>query len=248
MKIKIDHITKKYEKSIIFRDLCYEFNIENSVTALLGPNGAGKTTFMKLISGILCQHSGSIQVIDSDSEISDSYVEWAHKNIAYLSPDERYLSFKNNGIDNILYFGIIKGVDKKTILQNLEIFMQHIECKSYINKRIEQLSTGQKKVIKLLSIFCTGLPILLLDEPTVGLDIDTREILIEMISLLSNCSNNKVIISTHDLDFAASISSNQIYIYNGEIKLEHSGKNSVDELKEQYELMKKSDEKGKSKC
>ena len=238
MIIKLDHITKKYDKTTIFNDVSYEFKIENSVSALLGPNIAGKTTFMKLISGILCQQNGNILVTDENLDNKDSYVEWAHRNIAYLSPDERYLSYKNNGIDNILYFGIIKGIDKKIILQNLETFMQHIDCKSYINKRIEQLSTGQKKVTKLLSVFCTGLPILLLDEPTVGLDIDTRETLINVIKMLNSFSNNKLLISTHDIEFAATISEHQIYMYNGQIKLDHSGKHSIDELKMRYDKMK----------
>lgn len=238
MIIKLEHVYKRYSKSEIFQDFTHEFIIDNSVLAILGPNGAGKTTLMKLISGIVCQYKGEIKVLKNELGNNKTYIEWAHKNISYLSPDERYLSFKNNCIDNILYYGIIKGIDSQVIMQNLNDFMKYIDCQSYIHKRIEQLSTGQKKVIKLLSVFCTGIPILLLDEPTVGLDVDTREILIQVIKIMINISKSTIIISTHDLEFASSISTKQIFIFDGEVKGIQAMIATTEELKIQYNMYK----------
>lgn len=234
MLIEMKNIYKKYGKEIIFNDLNFKFYIDGSITAILGPNGAGKTTFLKLISGILTPYKGELVLLEDNKNINEAYITWAHQNIAYLSPDERYLSFKNSAFDNILYYGMIKGVDKQIILKNLNDFTKYINCNNYMNKRVEQLSTGQKKVIKILSIFSTGLPILLLDEPTIGLDVDTRETLITLINKLSNMSNSTVMVSTHDLEFASKISNKQIFIFDRKIKKEQKGVHSLNELKEDY--------------
>lgn len=144
MKIKMDNVSKKYGNKIILEKLNFELILDNRLISLLGPNGAGKTTIMKLLSGIVCPYKGRIIVQDEDNQNID-YLKWAQEHVAYLSPDERYLGYKNTAIDNILYYGIIKGIDKTLILTNLERFSSQIESKGLLEKRIEEMSTGQKK-------------------------------------------------------------------------------------------------------
>lgn len=90
-------------------------------------------------------------------------------------------------------------------------------------------------MIKLLSIFCTGLPVLFLDEPTTGLDIDTKEDLIKMIKELSKSMKSTILISSHDLEFIANLADAHMFIFNGAIKgfVEHT--NNEKELKLMYE-------------
>lgn len=221
-KICFENVKKKYGKTVVLNNLNLQIDLNNRIISLLGPNGAGKTTLMKLLSGILFFDSGNISLNDDvNSQIAEgkSYIQWANKNIAYLSPDERYLSFKNTAQNNIIYYSALKGISREIVNSNIIKFANLLDCVQILDRRIEELSTGQKKIVKLLSVFCTGLPVLLLDEPTLGLDVDMKEKLIQCILLLKENADCTVLISSHDLDFVSRVTNKHYFIFQGEIKV-----------------------------
>ena len=239
--IEFKNVQKKYDKKIVFEDMNLSINLNGEIISLLGPNGSGKTTLLKMIAGILFCNKGDITYYDSDQikKIeNEKYIRWANENVAYLSPSERYLSYKNTSRDNILYYSLLKGIPKKKVEENMQKFCRILDCEYLLDQRIEELSTGQKKIIKIISVFCTDLPILLLDEPTLGLDVDAKENLLDCIRLLVDNTKCNVIISSHDLDFVSRITYKHIFIFEGKIKEVIENKIEYSELLKKYKEIK----------
>ena len=165
-QIVFNNVQKKYDKKIVFDNMNLNIDLNGEIISLLGPNGAGKTTLLKMIAGILFCNQGEIAYYDNVSSKKiegEKYIKWANENVAYLSPSERYLSYKNTARDNILYYSFLKGIPKKKVIENMDEFCSMLNCSHLLDQRIEELSTGQKKIVKIISIFCTDLPVLLLD-------------------------------------------------------------------------------------
>ena len=240
-KIEFKNVQKKYDKKIVFEDMNLSINLNGEIISLLGPNGSGKTTLLKMIAGILFCNIGDIIYYDNDQikKIeNEKYIRWANENVAYLSPSERYLSYKNTSRDNILYYSFLKGIPKKKVEEKMQKFCRTLDCEYLLDQRIEELSTGQKKIIKIISVFCTDLPILLLDEPTLGLDVDAKENLLDCIRLLVDNTKCNVIISSHDLDFVSRITYKHIFIFEGKIKEVIENKIEYSELLKKYKEIK----------
>ena len=240
-QIVFNNVQKKYDKKIVFDDMNLNIDLNGEIISLLGPNGAGKTTLLKMIAGILFCNQGEIAYYDNVSSKKiegEKYIKWANENVAYLSPSERYLSYKNTARDNILYYSFLKGIPKKKVTENMDEFCSMLNCSHLLDQRIEELSTGQKKIVKIISIFCTDLPVLLLDEPTLGLDVDARENLLECVQTLVNNTNCRVIISSHDLDFVSKITYKHIFIFEGKIREIIDHKIEYNELLKKYKEIK----------
>lgn len=220
-KICFKKVQKQYGSTTVLNDFDIQIDLDNTIISLLGPNGAGKTTLLKLLAGILFCNDGNISMTDESNSKKiegKAYIKWANENIAYLSPDERYLSFKNTARDNIIYYSMLKGRPRDLVKSNIVKFSNSLDCEELLDRRIEELSTGQKKIIKLLSVFCTELPVLLLDEPTLGLDVDMKEKLIHCILILKENTESTVLVSSHDLDFVSRVTNKHYFLFKGELK------------------------------
>lgn len=209
MEICFQGLEKKYGKEIVLDhiDLCFPVN--KTIISFLGPNRIGKTTIMKLLAGILLPTAGAITVSDH----CDEYDHWAREHVAYCSSDDRYLSYKLTGLDNIVRYGVLKGIDRKTVLSNLKQYTKDLNVDSFLNKRVEQMSTGQKKMIKVLSVFACGYPILILDEPTNGLDEEARQNLIESLIVMKNKTSCTLFVSSHDFEFVHRITDTHLFMF-----------------------------------
>lgn len=226
---------KKYGKEVVLDHLDLRFPLSKGIISFLGPNGIGKTTIMKLLAGILLPTAGSITVTDG----LDPYDGWAREHVAYCSSDDRYLSYKLTGIDNIVRYGVLKGVDRKTILSNLEKYAEILHFDSFLNKRVEQMSTGQKKMIKVLAAFCCGYPVLILDEPTNGLDEEARQNLIDALIAMKKTTPCTLFVSSHDFEFIHRITDTHLFMFGKdrvEMRTLHDA--SLEQLQSAYHAIK----------
>lgn len=232
MNIVVDHVDKFYGKKKVLNDFSTTFEIsKGNIYGLVGPNGAGKTTLMKTITGLLGYSNGKIKV-DNDTE--NNYIKWCKGNIAFIPAGERGLRNKNNVYDNVMYYGVLKGKELSIVKKNYDYFADLLNFNQFSSCRIEQLSTGQKKKAGILCGLCCDLQVLILDEPSSGLDIDAMTELKSMLENLSKQYKTTIIISSHDTDLLSSIANKYVFIFNGENVYETEANLEYSELKQIY--------------
>lgn len=234
-RISLKNAGKKIGKKQIVECI----NMDISITppkryGFVGPNGSGKTTTMKLISGLYYPNEGRVEIDNT----SIKYDKWAKGNVAYIPAGERGLFYKNTVYDNAMYYGITKGSSPEKVIKNISFFSKKLRITNLLNRRVEQLSTGQKKKAQLLCAISTGKSVLLLDEPSLGLDLDSS---IELQSILTDVFetlNTTIFISSHDVDFLSEIVDNYYFIFDGTIKSFISTNYNTKQLKQEYYRLK----------
>lgn len=203
MKLLLDNVSKKYGNKYALKDLTIEFS--NGVYGILGANGAGKTTLINIITGILKQTSGNVKLDGRD--IKDMGTEYLDK-IGYLPQYPQF--YPNFRVKEFLkYMCSIKDVPKKKEKEILPDIVEEVNLKEHVNKKIGELSGGMRQRLGIAQAILNDPDILILDEPTAGLDPGER---IRFRNIISNIAKNRmVLISTHivsDIEYIA----NQVVI------------------------------------
>lgn len=203
MKLLLDSVSKKYGKKYALKDLTIEFT--NGVYGILGANGAGKTTLINIITGILQQTSGQVRLDGRD--VKDMGTEYLDK-IGYLPQyPQFYPNFRVK--EFLIYMCSIKGVPKKKAKAILPQIVEEVNLREHIDKKIGELSGGMRQRLGIAQAILNDPNILILDEPTAGLDPGER---IRFRNIISNIAKNRmVLISTHivsDIEYIA----NQVVI------------------------------------
>lgn len=186
--INISNLSFGYKKnSNIFSDLNIELSAGN-IYGLLGKNGAGKTTLIKIIIGLLFPQNGSCEVLDFIPRKREP--EFLNK--IYYIPEEIY----SPSIKIQRYADLIFPFYPKFDKIKFDSFLEELEINS--NKKFTELSYGQKKRVYLAFGLASNCELLILDEPTNGLDIPTKRIFRKMLASSIN-EDNTIIISTHQV-------------------------------------------------
>ncbi|MDL2302481.1 ABC transporter ATP-binding protein, partial [Lachnospiraceae bacterium OttesenSCG-928-D06] len=207
--ITINNINKKYKNKQVLFDFSLKIEDEkNSIYGLVGPNGAGKTTILKVITGLLEYTSGTIEV---EGELD--YWKWCHNNIVLVPAGERGLRYKNTVYDNVLFFSAMKGVAEKIVIDLIHKYAKILKFTDFLNRRVETLSMGQKKKAMLLCGLCTDMKIIIMDEPSNGLDVDAQIEMKLLIKKISDECNRTFIVSSHDLDFLSDVANHYIFMF-----------------------------------
>lgn len=216
--IKIKNIVKKYDDFTALKGISFELE-PGSITGLLGPNGAGKTTTLRILSGYLYPDEGEIEVMGRKFSPTPEF----KKLIGYI-PENNPLYDDFEVSQYLEWIAEIYSKDKHSVKKIIE------ECylTDVIGKQISTLSKGYKQRLSLAKALLNSPPILLLDEPTTGLDPNqarnTRE-------LIKNIKKDKtILISTHILTEVEYLCENAIIINKGEIAAD--GK--IDNIVENY--------------
>ena len=214
-KLKVENLNFSYGNKEILKEISFE--VENGIIAILGPNGAGKTTFMKILVSLLEKYKGNIYLND----ISYSDKKSIQGDIGYLP--QKFETYKNvTGREFLSFIFDLKGLKKdreKTIAKVIEF----VDFEEFIDEKIKTYSGGVLRRLGIAQAFLGDSKIIIIDEPTVGLDPEQRII---FRNILSRIGEEKiVIISTHiveDIEFC----SNNLLIMNKGI-MEYKG-NSKD--------------------
>lgn len=227
--INIKNLEKRYGKKSILTNINLDIPIDLPIViGIVGKNGAGKSTLLKMISGILLPNQGEIFV--SNLSHMDTYQHWAKKNIAYIQSGERGLKLKNTVRDNIIYYGLLKGTSEKEILTNIDKYSSLMKMEHLLGRKCESLSTGEKKKVQIMCGICSNVNILILDEPSNGLDISSVTELKNMIHYIKNNQNRIVMVSSHDMGFIKDIATK--YIFFNDDKIEIFERDKMEELYE----------------
>ena len=172
------------------------FSVDNGqVLGLLGPNGAGKTTTLRVLSTALKPNSGSVIINGIDVTVDPLL---ARKKIGFLSGSTG-LYGRLSGRENIEYFGQLHGMSKSAIAARIEKLSHMLDMQSFLDRRCENFSTGMKQKTSIARAVVHSPEVVILDEPTTGLDIMATQTVLDFIRGLKN-DNVPVIFSTHHLD------------------------------------------------
>lgn len=231
--IQLSNITKEYKGTRVIENLNLTIKQTSGIVTLIGPNGAGKSTLLRLLSGILMPQEGEIAIYNKEGSLVSGDLD-LRKEVAFISASERVLYFKLSVLDNIILYNVYKGMTKAEIMDNYNKIPDNLGIKQLENRLVETLSTGQKKKVMIVSALCSNCSTIVLDEPTIGLDHDTKLELKRLIKDVSVLDNKLFILSSHDFELLDNISSENIFIFKGKISDKIDENLSMDELIEAY--------------
>ena len=222
MSLEIKNISKKYANQIALKDISFSLK-KGDIVGFLGPNGAGKTTLMKIITSTLKQDKGEVYVYGNNT-ISDEII--TKNDMGYLA--ENNPLYKEMNVTEYLDFiaSIYNIKNKKNLINDL-ILKTGLEKEKY--KLIENLSKGYKQRVGIASALINNPKVLILDEPTTGLDPNQ---LVEIRNLIKEVGKEKIVLlSTHILQEIPKICNHIIIIKEGEIveniKMENLNKSKI---------------------
>ena len=208
--IEISHLTKKFDRFTAVDDL--SFNVtEGEVLGFLGPNGAGKSTTMKVITGFLAPTSGTVKVDGYD--ITTSPIE-AKSLIGYL-PEGAPSYGDMTTLDFLNFIAEVRGYRGDEISEHVDRVIEEVALTDVRHQTIETLSKGFKRRVGLAQAIMHDPKVLILDEPTDGLDPNQKHHVRE---LIKNLARDKiVVISTHILEEVNAVCTRAIIIDHGKI-------------------------------
>ena len=211
--IKINNLSHKYGNHTALKDI--SLNIECGMIGLLGENGAGKTTLMKLLSTLDKVQTGQI-VVDEVPLIPKNYTK-IRKKIGFM-PQEFGFYSEFTVIQMLEYICLLENVKAKEIPDKIKDVLTTVNLTDKRKKKTKSLSGGMKRRLGLACAMINEPDILIVDEPTVGLDPEER---IKMRNFLKKYSLNKtVILSTHIIEDISSICDELIVISKGSLLYE----------------------------
>ena len=208
--IKLENVTKKYGKFEALKGISFEVK-EGEIVGLLGPNGAGKSTTMNIITGFIDPTSGKITIDQYDMQKKPSK---AKKLIGYM-PEGVPLYNDLTVKEFVRYMAELKGVPKKEIKENVRKALEDARLTDVQNKLTKNLSRGYKQRVSLAGTLVSNPKVIILDEPTVGLDPKQVTEIREVIRKLGK--DHTVILSSHILSEVSQVCNRVIIINKGEI-------------------------------
>jgi ABC-2 type transport system ATP-binding protein len=180
-------LTKTYGKNEAVKGVNLKIK-EGEFYALMGPNGSGKTTLSSIIASVRSPTSGKI-------EIYGDKPEKAKKFVGYL-PQENFSSPLLTGKENLMYFAELLGYSKREAIEIVEGLLKKVGLWEEANKRVSQYSGGMRKRLEVATILFPGLKLLIMDEPTTGLDPSARRKFLGLIQELRN-EETTILLITH---------------------------------------------------
>lgn len=224
MKLVVDRLTKQYKNKIAVDRISVEFS--SGVYGLLGANGAGKTTFMRMICGILTPTSGTVSFDGIDVGTEDYRAV-----LGYLPQDFGY--YPNfTAWDFLMYMSALKGFDKKGAKKRIQELLEFVSLTDVAKKKIKTYSGGMKQRLGIAQALINSPKILVLDEPTAGLDPKERVRFRDVIEQLGK--ESIVILSTHIISDIEHIADNILFMKDGRVIFNSPREAIKDNLEEFY--------------
>jgi ABC-2 type transport system ATP-binding protein len=173
------------------------FSLERGIfTALLGPNGAGKTTLFSLVTRLYDHRSGAIRIFGAS--VKDAPLQaLSRMGIVFQQPT---LDLDLTVEQNLLYHGALHGLSRRDTRARIAREVARIDLHERLRDKVRQLSGGQRRRVEIARALLHDPDLLLLDEPTVGLDIASRQFLIDHVRGLCRDRNIAVLWATHLID------------------------------------------------
>lgn len=215
--LEVKNLSKSYKRKKVYESINLSF--DKGISVLLAPNGAGKTTLMNMIVTLSKPSKGSIRFNGkSIYRMGDEY----RKLIGYLPQQVGY--YKNySAFDNLMYIAALKGIPAKHASNLINMYLERFGLEKDKNKKLKEFSGGMRQRVGIIGALLNDPEILVLDEPTAGLDPKER---VRLKNILSDLGKDRIIIiSTHITSDVEFIANNIIMIKNNGILHDDSSEN-----------------------
>jgi len=209
----VKNLTKFYKGSPTpaVNNISFEIN-KNEIFGLLGPNGAGKTTTISILCGLFPPTSGQILI---DGIVKNHHSEKI-KNIIGVVPQDIALYQSLTARENLMFIGTMYGLKGLHLRNRIEESIEMLGLTANIDKRIATYSGGMKRRVNLVAGILHSPKVLFLDEPTVGIDVQSRNVIIEYLKTL-NSQGTTIIYTSHHMEEAENLCTKVLIIDKGEI-------------------------------
>lgn len=207
--LELFEITKKYKDKLALNSI--SLTLDNGIYGLLGPNGAGKSTLMNIITGNIQPSSGTISWNGEDiKQLKSEY-----RSILGYAPQQQGLYNSFSGRRFLSYMATLKGISKKEMPYEIDRALSYVNMTEKADKAIGTYSGGMKQRILIAQAILGDPKMIILDEPTAGLDPKERVRIRERIEALSG--DKIILVSTHVVSDIESIANEIILIKSGNI-------------------------------
>ncbi len=199
--ISISSLVKRYEKASQNAVNSLDLQImDGDIFGLLGPNGAGKTTTISMLCGLIKSDSGLITIDGFTHELNKKEI----KQIIGVVPQELALYNDLTAVENLLFFGRMYGINRKNLNNKIEFYLKKFSLTEKANKLVSTFSGGMKRRLNLIAGILHSPKILFLDEPTVGIDVQSKNVIIEYLKELNN-NGTTIIYTSHLMEEAENL-------------------------------------------
>lgn len=210
--LELKNITKRYDDKLVVDNVSFSIN-EGETFGLLGPNGAGKSTIISMICGLVKPDKGNI-LIDGYSITKDSIL--AKKNIGMV-PQDIALYENLSAIDNLKFWGTLYGLSGNLLKSRIDEALEITELKDRAKNKIKSYSGGMKRRINIAAAFMHHPKLLIMDEPTVGIDPQSRNHILEFTKNLNENYGTTVIYTSHYMEEVEMLCNRLVILDEGKI-------------------------------
>ena len=193
--IQVAHVGKRYGRTVALADVSFDVQSKD-LFALLGPNGAGKTTLLHILCTVLQPDSGTVRIGDLDV-ISQPTRARRAVGVVFQDPslDDRLTVY-----ENLNFHGLVYGVPRRIRRQRIDALLELVELTEWRDKLVRTLSSGMKRRVEIARALIHDSRILFLDEPTVGLDAQSRERIWQYLGRLRSQRELTIVVTTHYIE------------------------------------------------
>lgn len=219
--LELKNVTKYYGNFKAVDNLSFKVK-DGEIFGLLGVNGAGKTTTFRMIINLLDKNEGTI-LLDGkpiDYSVTDK--------IGFLT-EERSLLLKLTVLEQAIFYGTLKGLDKKCIEERLDVLLERFHISEYKNRKIKELSKGNQQKVQFITAILHEPKLLILDEPFSGLDPINVEEFMKMINELKN-KGTSIIFSSHRMEHVELFCDELVILVHGKSVLQ----GNLKDIKKKY--------------
>ena len=215
--VAVDGVTKRFgsdeARVTAVDDVSFEIDA-GSVVGLLGPNGAGKTTLIKSILGMVLPDAGRVRVCGHDVR--------TEPRAAYAAVDAMLEGARNDYWrltvrENLRYFATVGGVDPDSVTERHDRLLDRLDLTEKADVAVRKLSRGMKQKVSLASVLASGAEVVFLDEPTLGLDVESSRTLQRELRRLAEQEGLTVVLSSHDMDVVETVCDRVLIMADGRI-------------------------------
>lgn len=228
--IEVTNLTKIYGKNTAVNDV--SFSVEKgAICGILGPNGSGKTTTIKSICNLIIPDKGEIKLFNKENRKSIEH-------ISALFEGTRNLYWRLTPRENLRYFAGIRGMGGKKIESRIDELLDRFNLSEKRDVTVNTLSRGMQQKIAIAMTLVCDTEIVLLDEPTLGLDVQSYIDIKKILRNIASDMNKTVLLSTHHMDLVQELCNQVVILNKGKLVAKDSVENLLNMFKSMtYEII-----------
>ncbi|MHC5079115.1 MAG: ABC transporter ATP-binding protein [Planctomycetota bacterium] len=224
--LSVENLTKRYRDTVAVRDVSFEV-FPREIVGILGPNGSGKTSTIKSILGLIFFEGGRITIHGLDTRRHRKRVL---RDIGTVLEGGRNIYWHLSPLENLEYFAGIRGFSLREVRRRADFLLQSLNLTEVQQKEVRQLSRGMKQKAAVACAFIHDPHLLLLDEPTLGLDVDISRTIRKWLRSVANEEGKTILVTSHDMGFIEKICDRVLILKEGRI----ISQGSIEELREKF--------------